>query len=212
MKQIFISILALTVAAARLSAQDVGGAQADMVKARAKQQRDINNQQQGIAPLAPTTQPGPGSYPAPGSPSTPQAGINPVQQALIDRLETDLTAVKPGTTPTDLNKTGLQKDIDSLAKGANKPTPALTAKLAADLADALADKAVTAKDLAQLAKDVNIIVNCAPISPPRAQTFIAGAQNILKASGASEASAKAVANDLQAVVIQIQKAKPKLYQ
>jgi hypothetical protein len=212
MKQFLISIPALMLMAGSLLAQDVGGAQADMVKARAKQQRDINNQQQGITPAAPTTQPGPGTYQAPGSPSAPKPGINPAQQALIDRLETDLHVLKPGVPATPQNKTGLQTDIESLAKGADKPSKASTAKLAADLADALADKAVTAKDLALLAKVVNVVMNCAPYSPPRMQTFVSSAQTVLKSSGASDDSVKVIGADLTRIVMEIQKAKPKLYQ
>jgi hypothetical protein len=106
----------------------------------------------------------------------------------------------------------LQTDIESLAKGANKPSKTTTAKLAADLVDALADKDITAKDFAQLAKAVNVVMNCAPISPPRAQTFVTAAQTVLKSSGASDASVKAVGADLSLVIIEIQKARPKLYQ
>ena len=213
MKQIVVATVALMLMASCVFGQDSGGAQADMIKERAKQQRDINNQQQGIAPAAPTTQPGPGTYPAPGSASaTPPAGMSQAQQALVDRLETDLKALKPGVAATGQNKLGLQTDIESLAKGANKASKTNTAKLAADLADALADKAVTAKDLGQLSKFINIVMNCAASSLRQGQAFVTAAQTVLKSSGVNDASVKAIGADLTAIISEIQKAKPKLYQ
>jgi hypothetical protein len=184
-----------------------------MVKQRAKALRDVNNQQQGIAPLQPGTQPGPGTYEPTVTPAPPpQAGINPVQQALIDHLQNDLNGIKPGIAATAQIKSNLQADIENLAKGAIKPTKAETFKLAGDLADALADQAVSAKELPALAKAINVVMNCAPLTQARTQTFATAAQNLLKSSGANDASVKAVGADLLLIINEIQKSKPKLYQ
>jgi hypothetical protein len=205
MNRIFITFLTLMLMAGRVLAQDVGGAQAELIKQKAMHLRDVNNAQQGIAPA-------PQSAPAYQPPTSPSPGINPAQQALIDRLETDLQIVKPGVPATPAQKLGLQTDLTSLAKGVNKPSKANTAKLAADLADTFADKTVTVKNLDQLGKIINIVINCAPLTQARAQTFVVSAENILRSSAVSEANVKLIGGDLTAIIIEIQKNKPKLYQ
>ncbi len=203
MKRFFIAVTALMVV--------VNGAfaSAELVKQKAQHIRDVNNQQQGITPSAPAPAPSPGAS-MPNAPAS--GGLAPAQQALIDRLETDLTAIKPGSTVTAQAKLGLQTDMATLAKGANQPSKAQLAKLSADLANALADKSVSAHDLGQLSKAINIIVNCTLLTPTRAQAYVTAAQGILKASGVNEENLLAITSDLKAIVMEIQKSKPKLYQ
>ena len=186
-------------------------ASADLVKERAKRQRDINNEQQGVVPPAPNAPAQPGGYAAPATPSGPQ-GISSAQQKLVDRLETDFTAIKPATTATPEQKQSLQNDLATLAKGANKPSSPALAKLAANLSAALAEKTIAAPQLTQLAKNLNIIMNCTIMNSARAQTFVAEAQTVLKTAGVSAPNVQAVGSDLKAIVAELQKSKPKLYQ
>lgn len=182
-------------------------ASAELVKQKAMQQRDLNNQQQGVKPATPGAAT-PSSTPA--TPSTPQ-GINPAQQALLDRLQTDFAAIKTGAVATADDKQHLLTDLSVLAKGV-KPTKDELTKLAADLASALAEKMPATKDLAQLAKDVNIVCNCGILSSAQTQTFIAESQSILKKAGVSDTAVQTVGADLKAIVKEIQKNKPSLYQ
>jgi len=180
---------------------------AELVKQKAKQQRDINNQQQGVTTPAPST---PATTATPGTPSAPQ-GINPAQQALLDHLQTDFASIKAGTPATAEEKQHLLTDFSVLAKGV-KPTKDELTKLANDLAGALAEKTPAAKDLAQMAKDVNIVCNCGILSSAQSQTFIAEIQSILKKNAVSETAVTTIGADLKAIVKEIQKNKPSLYQ
>jgi hypothetical protein len=182
-------------------------ASAEIVKERAKQQRDLNNQQQGIAPAPSTPAP---SAPAPGAPA--QQGISPVQQSLIDRLQNDIAIIKPGASVTPGEKSHLQDDIASLNKGANKPSKTALAKLVDHLAAALAEKPLSSRDMAQLSRDINIVANSAFLTSAQTQRFVNEAQLILKNSGVSASTVQLIGNDLGNIVIELQKNKPKLFQ
>jgi hypothetical protein len=181
-------------------------ASAILVKEKAKQLRDQNNQQQGIPP-----QPG---YPAAPSATPPSGaqGISTAQQQLIDKLQADLGAIKPGATVAAEQKEQLQNDCSALAKGVSRPSKPVLAKLAADLSAALSGKSVSAKEQAQLARAVNVVVNSANLSAAQVQTYVNAAQSALKASGIAEQDAENVVADLKAIAAELQKNKPKLYQ
>ncbi len=185
------------------------GAAAEMIKQKAIRQRDINNEQQGVTPPG-TPPPGAASTSAPSGPQ----GISSVQQQLIDKLQTDLAAIKPGFPVTPEQKQQLQNDFAALAKGTTKPSKTRLTKLADDLSAALAGNNISVKDHAQLAKDINIVMNSGNpnLSPAQTQTFVAAAQTVLKAGGVAGPEAIAVTVDLKAIVTDLQQSKSKLYQ
>jgi alanyl-tRNA synthetase len=176
---------------------------------KARNIRDQNNASQGVPPAQsspPAAAPNP-----PAAPSGPQ-GISQSQQQSIDKLQADLAAIKAGSKVTAEARQQLAADCMNLAKGAAKPSKALVTKLADDLSAALADKGVTVAEPAQLAKEINIVVNSGRLTATQAQTFIKAAQESLKASGVSAQAAQTVGNDLAAIATDLQKSKPKLYQ
>ena len=182
---------------------------AEIIKQKALGIRDMNNQREGITPAPAAPAPAYAApAPAPAAPSGPSA----TQQALIDRFQVDLTAIKSGTSATADQTVALQNDMGTLAKGANKPTKPELAKLSTDLAAALSEKTISAVEMAQLTKNINIVMNCSVISAAYAQTFASAAQAALRNSGVSDAKVDAVGADLRAVVNEIQKSKAKLYQ
>jgi hypothetical protein len=181
---------------------------AEIIKQKALAIRDMNNQQQGITPATAPTPAYTAPAPAPAAPSGPSA----TQQALMDRLQVDLNAIKSGAPATADQAVALQNDMNTLAKGANKPTKPELAKLSTDLAAALSEKTLSAVEMAQLTKNINIVLNCSVISAAYAQTFVSAAQAALRNSGVSDAKVDAVGGDLRAVVNEIQKSKAKLYQ
>jgi hypothetical protein len=205
MNRIFIVSFAFILVTGTVRAQD------DLVRQKALKIRDANNARQAGLQDPPAAPAAPTATPTPTAPATPQ-GINPAQQQLIDRLESDFAVVKTGAAATPTQKDAMLNEMTSLAKGATKPTKPSLTKLASDLATALAEKSLPPKDTALLAKDVNIIVNSGALTPSRAQTFATEAQNTLHKNGVSDANAQTVAADLKAVIDEIQKAKPKLYQ
>ncbi|HWF17772.1 MAG TPA: hypothetical protein VG754_00810 [Verrucomicrobiae bacterium] len=202
MKRTITTILATMLIA------NIAMASAELVKEKAKQQRDINNQQQGIAPAP--------SSPAPGvsapSPSGPQPGISPAQQALVERLQNDLAIFKTGATVTPEQKSRIQDDLSLLMKGSYKPSKATLAKLAEHLSAALAEKPLSPTYMTRLSRDINIVVNSAFLTPAQSQRFVADAQLALKNGGVSAGTVQLIGNDLGSIINEIQKSKPKLYQ
>ncbi len=184
-----------------------GGAQADMVKRRAKALEQQNNVNQGIVPPPGAA---PAATPQPAAPP-PARGIDPNQQLMIDKLQADLGLVKAGSPVTADQKLQLQNDASVLAKGVVHPSKDLLAKLAEDISAALAEKTAALKDDAQLAKDINVVVNSVNLAPAQVQNFVSAAQNVLKTGGVSDPAVETVVNELKAIVADLQKNKPKLY-
>ena len=130
-------------------------AQSDMIiKQRAKGIRDANNAQQGVPP--PAAAPAPAAPAAPTMPPPPS--MSPEQKALLDKLEADLNAIKPGATNLADQQKELAHDFSTLVKGGIKPSPASLAKLAADLSTSLSGEDVSGRDLGQLAKAINVVI------------------------------------------------------
>ena len=183
------------------------GAAAELIKQKALQQRDINNQQQGVISSA-------ASAPSPGSaPSAPQ-GVSSAQQQLIDKVQMDLAAIKPGAEISASFKSQVQTDIAALTRGATKPSRAHLVKLTDDLSAALTATTSNVKNQAQLAKDINIVMNSGSpsLSPAQSQSFVSGAQSLLKSGGVGPAETQSVTADLKAIVAELQQSKPRLYQ
>ena len=181
-------------------------AQSDMIiKQRARALQNGNNGQQAAPPPATT---------APAAPTTPPPaqGMSTDQKLLVDKLEADLTAIKPGSTNTAELKQTLTNDFSALVRSGTKPTAASLAKLAADLSAALSAGGVSGRDLGQLAKAINVVMNSGNLNAAQAQSFVVVAQTSLKSSGVADPDLKTVTDNLKSIVTDAQKSKPKLYQ
>jgi len=208
MKQSILAIL-LLVAAGNITLR----AQSDMIiKQRAKDLRNANDAQvraqDGRDTPAPANQ-APVPAPAPPPPPPSQAEIELKQN--LDKLQTDLVAIKPGAPAGDEVKQMLQVDFLTLVKGSVRPSTNSLNKLAEDLAAALSG-ASSPREQGQLAQAINAVVNSSMSTPAKAQPFVVVAQTSLKSSGVSDAGVQAVTADLKAIVDEVQKKKPKLYQ
>jgi hypothetical protein len=193
----------LLIAASPAFAQGVN----ELAIQKAKRIRDANNAQQGATPAQPAA-------PAPGASSSATnapRGIEPAQQANIDKLASDISDIKPGVrVPLD-QRQQIQSDALVLAKGAAKPSPQSLTNLVRHLSTALAGSNVKVKDTspAQLARDINIVVNSMNLSSSQVQPIVIGARNLLLTSGVPEDDYKPVVDDLNAIVAELQKNKPK---
>jgi hypothetical protein len=198
--------------AALLTAGFRAGAQSDMIiKQRAKDIRDANNAQQGIAPpAAPAVPAAPAAPVVPAVPPVPQ--ISAEQQKSIDQLTADLTAIKPGSPVPADQKLALEKDLTASAKGGTKPSKEAVTKLVGDLSAALSGKDIKERERGQLAKSINVLLNSGNVTTAQTQSFVTVAQTSLKSGGVGEADLKTVTDDLKAIVGEIQKNRPKLYQ
>lgn len=204
MKRIIFTLLAAMLMA------NIAMASAVLVKERAKSVRDQNNQQQGVA-TPPPNNPSSGA-PSGGGASSGAQGISSAQQSLIDRLNNDLTVIKVSTPATAVQKQHVQDDLASLSKGANKPSKTALAKLSQDLTTALVEKQLSSKDLGQLAKNINIVVNCGFLTADRAQTFVNESRIILKNAGVSDPTVQLIVKDLNIIIVEIQRKKPDIFQ
>jgi hypothetical protein len=205
MKQFMLASLALMLITGSVLAQ------AELVKQKAEQIRANNNQQQGVAaPTAPAPT-APGAQSPTAMPSLTN-GLTLAPQAQVDHFIADASALKAGTAATPEQQLALANDLNALIRGGTKPAKATLTKLAGDLSTALTEKNLASKDVTLLAKNFNILLNSAPLAAARVQPLVAQAQTVLKTAGLSPAVLDAVVGDLKAIVSDIQKNKPKLYQ
>lgn len=134
--------------------------------------------------------------------------ISETQQKNIQKLTSDLQAIKQGSQVTPEMKQALKNDLMAMADGATKPDPALVDKLAADLADAMSDGNISNAEKAKLTNDLYAVMNSANISTAEVSQAIADAQVILSASGVTKQDAQTIANDMKAIVAEAQKNHP----
>jgi hypothetical protein len=183
------------------------GAQAQMVKERAKRIRDANNASQGVTPGTPATAP---AAPTPAAPTGPRA-MDPAQQQLVDKVQGDLSGIRSDAPVAPDQKQNLENDLLTLSKGATKPSKESVSKLAGDLSSALSGKNVNVKDQAQLARAMNVVMNNGNVTAAQAQAFVTAAQRILQTAGVGETQVTAVVTDLKGIVTDLQKSKAHQY-
>lgn len=199
-------ILALTLLLAMVSAITVV-AQSDMIiLQKAKNLRDANNAQQGVPPAASPSTPTPA---APGD-----STLSPVQQEIkrgLDKVATDLASFNSGTTASVDQKQSLQRDLLALSRGSIKPSKDNLAKLAEDLSSALSSSSASGEH-GKLAAALGVILNSSMTTPVQTQKSVQIAQDYLKSNGAPDSAVQAVVNDCKAILAEVQKKTPKLYQ
>jgi hypothetical protein len=130
--------------------------------------------------------------------------MSTTQQQNVQQLQSDANAIKQGSQVTQAQKDALKNDLNSMAKGASRPDPALTEQLTNDLSQAMADSQLSGKEKAKLMSDVEAVMNSANVSKAQVNQAIADAQAILIASGMSQAQAQAIVNDLKAIAAEAQ--------
>jgi uncharacterized protein YdeI (BOF family) len=133
------------------------------------------------------------------------AHLSPAQQQNINRLATDLNAIKQGSQVTQAQKNALKNDLLAMADGATRPDPALVQQLANDLAGAMSDGQLSSREKTKLTQDLYQVMNSANISVAEVNQAIADAQAILQASGINRAAAQTIASDLKAIAAEAQK-------
>lgn len=185
-----------------------------IIKQRAKALRDANDAQvraQDGRDTPPPANPPAAPAPAP-APASPPSQVDLDLKQNLEKLQTDLSNLKPGSQAGDDLKKTLQADFATLAKGSVRPSATNLDKLATDLAEALSAPDVSARELGQLAQAVNVVVNSSMVTTAQAQSFLVVAQTALKSSRVPDAAGEKVAADLKAILAEVQKKKPKLYQ
>jgi septal ring factor EnvC (AmiA/AmiB activator) len=203
MKRFISTFLALLI----IQAGSTALAQSDMIiKQRAKNLANANNAEQEAPPAG---------FPAPPPAAPPAPPPSPAEQEIkrnLDKLEADLTAIKSGVDVSDDQKQTLQGDLDTLARGSVKPSKDSLSKLTDDLASALSATNASPRERGQLAQAVNVVVNSSMTTPSQAESFVVVAETALRSGGVDETGVQTISDDLKAILAEVQKKKPKLYQ
>jgi hypothetical protein len=203
MKRLIPALLVLSIIQAGFTAL----AQSDVIiKQRARNLGNAGNAQQEAPPSG-----APGAPPA----APPAPPLSPAEQEIkrnVDKLETDLIAIKAGADVSDDQKQTLHGDLDTLARASVKPSKAALAKLTDDLAAALSATNTSPRERGQLAQAVNVVVNSSMTTPAQAESFVVVAETALRSGGVDETGVQTISDDLKAILAEVQKKKPKLYQ
>ena len=173
------------------------GAQADMVKRRAKETVNQSNVRQGVPPSAQTQ---PVVPPAVGT-----APANTVPQAqTLAALKSDLTGFKTGTAVTEAQKQQFTINLAKAARG-NKPSLGTVKKFVDSLSSALGSASLTDEHRARLAGDIDTVMNSRGLSTSAFDKIIEDTQAILQVGSVPRPTAISVAADLKAVGAEVRR-------
>lgn len=175
-----------------------GGAQADMVKRRAKETVNQNNVRQGVPPPAQLA-------PRPAPPAQP--GVTPpvvTQAASLAKLTADIAGFKPNAVATAEQKQQFTIDMAQSARG-RKPSLGTVKQFVDSLSVALATATLTPEHHARLAQDIEGVFNAKSFSALQFDKTIEDVQAILEVGAVKRTTAISVAADLKAVGAEIRR-------
>lgn len=127
------------------------------------------------------------------------AKMSPTQQANVDKLKSDLLAMKDGSNVTQEQKDALKSDLTDMLSGATRPSQESVQTLANDLTSSMADGSLSLKEKATLTNDFQSVLDSANISADEFGAFVTSVQDVLVASGVTKDDVAAIAGDLQAI-------------
>jgi hypothetical protein len=180
------------------------GAQADMIKRRAKETANQNNVRQGVPSPAPTPTPAPRpATPAP-RPATPAPANKTTAAQSIVNLRADLAGFKTGTVATAEQK---QKFIRNLALSARGTKPSLPTvqKFVNSLTTALTGATLTPEQQARLAQNLDAVLNSKPLPATQFDKIIEDTQAILEVGTVKRAVAVNIAAELKAIGAEVRR-------
>ena len=183
-----------------LAQSGLGQGSAVIIKQRARELSNQNNVRQGVASPAPAVQTGAAAdADAPARPLTPQ-------EKILARIQSDLSAMKPGSSPTTGQRLQLGKDLMAAVQGSAKPSQTAANHLALDLASTLEDKLLATVTVKRLVQDLNAVLNPSTVDSTQLTAVIADVQAIFQADGVERKEAVTIANDARTIVAEIKKA------
>jgi len=174
-----------------------------LIKQRAKDVRDQNNERQGVDSSAPSgggaqaNPPAPLAYPAP-RPAGPK--LSPQASLIGESLE----AVAGVGEVTDDSQRQLVESLSAAARATEKPSEAKLRKLGKDLAIALVDAKINASQRSRLATQLERALND-PLTATEMEALAAEVTNMLRDAGAGKVDSTIVSNDLKSIIAEIQR-------
>jgi len=194
--------LFLLAAIATLIGLPAFGQSSYIIKQRAKDLRDQNNASQGAAP--PAHSPAATSPTQPAAQSAPVQPLTPQQQAM-GRLQSSLSAIKPGATVTPELKDQLTRSLIAVSPATPKPSGQAAMRLSEDLAAALSQKLLPTVSRNRLAQNLVALLNPASVKQPQVTDIVKDIQAILESNGVPASDAKKAAVAAQAVATELRK-------
>lgn len=173
------------------------GAQADMIKRRAKETVNQNNVRQGV-PAPAQNQPRPAAAAAP-------AASNAVTQAQsLTRIQSDLAGFKTGTIATADQKQKFTVNLAFAARG-RKPSLATVKKFVDSLTAALPGATLATEQQGRLAQNLEAVLNAKAFPAPQFDKIIEDTQAILEVGTVKRTAAIGVAADLKAIGVEVRR-------
>lgn len=188
----------LTLFAALIAQQSFGqGAQADMIKRRAKETVNQNNVRQGVPPPAPVV---PHTAPPPAGNAAPVV----TQAASISRLTSDIAGFKLNTAATDSQKQQFTIALAQAARG-TKPSLGTVKRFVDSSTAALITATLASEHQARLAQNLDAVMNARSLTQMQFDKTIDDVQAILEVGGVKRSTAVSVAADLKSVGAEIRR-------
>ena len=126
--------------------------------------------------------------------------ISPTQAANIQKLVTDLQAIRATSTVTPDMVKQLVKDTAILLEGSTKPSSASVSTLITDFQNFTADGKLTVLEKAKLQKDLNQVLTEANIPKAEVAAVVDDVQVIIDASGVTASDVQTIYGDIVDIV------------
>jgi hypothetical protein len=175
-----------------------------LIKQRAKDVANQNNQRQGVPSPPPPSAP-------PAQPVTAPAPVRPAGPALSTQaaaIRDALAAVLKAGDPTDDTTQALQQSLSAAASAKARPSETTLAKLARDLAKGLSGTDLSSAAQSQLALQLETLLK-SPATAKDTETRTTAIHDLLREVGVGRVDAMVVANDLKVVGLELQQAAAK---
>jgi hypothetical protein len=171
-----------------------------LVKQKAKDVRDQQNERQGVRAAAPAVVPA-----RPASPTQPTVTpyaprqAAPAVSAQAATISDTLGVVQQADPITEEQTRALAQSLSTAARGSTKPSANAITKLANDLSNAIAGVDITASQRARLAGKIETALN-EPLTAKEMETLATEVHDMLRDAGAGRVEAKVVSNDLRSII------------
>jgi hypothetical protein len=171
-----------------------------IIKQKAKDLRDQNNAAQGVKPPA-RSPAAPGTSQQPAQ-SAPAQALTPQQQA-VGRLQSSLTAIRPGVQITPELKDQLTRNLIAVSPATPKPSSQAAMRLSEDLTAALSQKLLSNASRNRLAQNLEAILNPATVKQSQVTDIVKDIQTIFESNGVTASEAKKAAGAAQAIATEL---------
>lgn len=174
-----------------------------LIKQRAKDVRDQQNQRQGVQPASPP--PPPTSSAAPARPTPVPAPAQPAAPAVSPqaaRIGASLSAIQEADTVGDEQIRQLAQSLIAAARGPVQPSAGKIDRLAEDLSKALAGTKPSAAIRARLPVQLEVAFN-KTFSAKEIEVLSSQIHDTLRDAGIGRVDAKVISNDVKSILVEI---------